>query len=304
MASIIVGENLTKHYGDFTAVDSVNFSIDEGQLFGFLGPNGAGKTTIMKMIYCFVTVTSGKLTVSNIDVSKHPRRVKEILGIVPQEDNLDPDLTTFENLVTYSRYYGIPTKEAKKRAKELLKFFSLDEKNSQAVEELSGGMKRRLTLARGLINNPRIIILDEPTTGLDPQARHLVWQKMRELKRKGITILLTTHYMDEATYLCDRLVLIDHGKFIAEGIPNDLIKQLPGKMVVEIQEVDDEIKSVLESKLEGYVHESFGDTIYIFSDDTRAFLDSLKEIRLPRVIERQSNLEDLFLKLTGRILRD
>ncbi|PJA26917.1 MAG: ABC transporter [candidate division Zixibacteria bacterium CG_4_9_14_3_um_filter_46_8] len=304
MTAIITGKNLTKRYGDITAVDSVNFAIEQGELFGFLGPNGAGKTTIMKMIYCFVSVTSGQLRVKGMDVMNKPRGVKKILGVVPQEDNLDPDLTTYENLITYSRYYGISKKDAVARARELLEFFSLNVKNQSAVMELSGGMKRRLTLARGLINDPEILILDEPTTGLDPQARHLVWQKLRELKRKGITILLTTHYMDEATYLCDRLVMIDNGKFIAEGPPMELIRKLPGRMVIELQEIEGQVYESLKPLIENEVYEYFGDTIYIFTNDPKPILDSLAEMNLPRVIERYANLEDLFLKLTGRSLRE
>ena len=304
MTAIITGKNLTKRYGDITAVDSVNFAIEQGELFGFLGPNGAGKTTIMKMIYCFVSVTSGQLRVKGMDVMNKPRGVKKILGVVPQEDNLDPDLTTYENLITYSRYYGISKKDAVARARELLEFFSLNVKNQSAVMELSGGMKRRLTLARGLINDPEILILDEPTTGLDPQARHLVWQKLRELKRKGITILLTTHYMDEATYLSDRLVMIDNGKFIAEGPPMELIRKLPGRMVIELQEIEGQVYESLKPLIENEVYEYFGDTIYIFTNDPKPILDSLAEMNLPRVIERYANLEDLFLKLTGRSLRE
>ncbi|MBD3170181.1 MAG: ATP-binding cassette domain-containing protein [candidate division Zixibacteria bacterium] len=304
MSPIIRGQNVVKKYGDFTAVNNVSFDIESGSLFGFLGPNGAGKTTIMKMIYCFVTVTSGRLTVDGKDVMQNPRGVKEILGVVPQEDNLDPDLTTYENLLTYARYYGIPKRIVARRAEELLDFVSLDKKDDSPVEELSGGMKRRLTLARGLINEPRILILDEPTTGLDPQARHLVWQKMRELKRRGITILLTTHYMEEAAYLCDELVLIDHGEFIARGNPDDLIKELPGESVVELHDVRNEDKAKIESRLNDYENECFGDTIYVYADSSRKVMDNLNGFTFARVIERKTNLEDLFLRLTGRSLRD
>ncbi|MBD3234239.1 MAG: ATP-binding cassette domain-containing protein [candidate division Zixibacteria bacterium] len=304
MSAIIVGEKLTKKYNRLVAVDSVDFSIEEGELFGFLGPNGAGKTTIMKMIYCFVYVTSGKLTVKGIDVMENPRKVKELLGVVPQEDNIDPDLTTYENLITYSRYYGIPKKVAQRRAGELLELFSLDMKNTTPVEHLSGGMKRRLILARGLINDPQVLILDEPTTGLDPQARHLVWQKLRELKRRGITILLTTHYMDEASYLCDRLVMIDHGEFIAEGAPGKLVSQIPGKMVVELQEIDEALFEKIEPIVGGNTYERYGDSVYIFTDQPKPIIEELSELNLPRVIERYTDLEDLFLKLTGRSLRE
>jgi lipooligosaccharide transport system ATP-binding protein len=301
---VITAKNLTKRYGKFTAIDNVDFEIYEGEVFGFLGPNGAGKTTIMKMIYCFVSVTSGELLVEGIDVIKNPRQVKQVLGVIPQEDNLDPDLTTYENLITYSRYYSIPGPVAHRRAGELLEFVSLDMRNKSPVQELSGGMRRRLTLARGLINDPRIIVMDEPTTGLDPQARHLVWSKIRQLKRRGITILLTTHYMEEAAQLCDRLVLIDNGKFIAQGKPSELIAMLPGDMIVELQGVDDKDFEKVRAELNGFECDYFGDTIYIFSDNTQKIKRAISGVDYTGIVERQTNLEDLFLRMTGRSLRE
>ncbi len=202
---IIKAEGLVKRYGELTAVDGVSFYVEEGEMFGFLGPNGAGKTTTMKMVQCVSPKTSGKLEVFGMDVSEHPREIKKDMGVVPQENNLDPDFTVYENLRNYSRYFDIPPKEAEKRIEELLDFMQLLDKKNVMSESLSGGMKRRLVLARALLNNPRLIVLDEPTVGLDPQARHLIWDKLRSLKKRGVTIVLTTHYLDEAEKLCDSL---------------------------------------------------------------------------------------------------
>lgn len=252
MESIVLAENLTKKFGDFTAVDSVSFGVNKGVLFGFLGPNGAGKTTTMRMIYCVSPKTSGKLKVAGIDVDKNPRRIKEVIGVVPQENNLDPDFTVFENLMVYSRYFSIPKVEARKRAQELLEFFQLDEKKDVIIERLSTGMKRRLILARALLNNPRILVLDEPTVGLDPQARHMIWQRLRELRAEGVTILLTTHYMEEAEELCDHLVIIDNGKIIAEGKPRSLVEKHIEGDVLEIT-TNENIASYLEENHGSYI---------------------------------------------------
>jgi lipooligosaccharide transport system ATP-binding protein len=214
---LIEATGLTKKFGDLTAVDGIDFKIFKGECFGFLGPNGAGKTTTMKMIHCVLPLTSGKLTVAGMDVTKNGREIKKMIGVAPQENNLDPDFTVFHNLIVYARYFDIPRAEAEKRAEELLRFVQLEEKRNVIIEHLSAGMKRRLILARSLINEPQILILDEPTTGLDPQARHLIWDKIRSLRKQEVTIVLTTHYMDEAAQLCDRLIIMDHGKIIEEG---------------------------------------------------------------------------------------
>ena len=221
---IVMARDLVKRYGDFTAVNSISFSVKSGECFGLLGPNGAGKTTTIKMINCVSPVTEGILTVDGMDVQDHPREVKSILGVVPQEDNLDPDLSVRQNLRAYARYFDMPKDVAEKRIDEALHLFQLFERQNDRLDVLSGGMKRRLTIARGLLNQPRILVLDEPTTGLDPQARHLVWQKLRGLRAQGVTMLLTTHYMDEAAHLCDRIVIIDRGKIIEEGTPDGLIE--------------------------------------------------------------------------------
>jgi len=211
----VSAKELTKDYNSFRAVDHIDFEISSAECFGFLGPNGAGKTTVMRMIYCFLPVTSGALTVLGLDVAKHPSEIKARTGVMPQENNLDPDLSVFENLVVYARYFDIPKKVSSGRARELLDFVELQEKAGFNIKNLSGGMRQRLLLARSLINNPEILILDEPTTGLDPHSRHAVWEKMGHLKSKGTTLILTTHYMEEAEKLCDRVAIMDSGKIVA-----------------------------------------------------------------------------------------
>lgn len=300
---IIEAFHLTKKYGGLAAVDGIDFSIQPGEVFGFLGPNGAGKTTTMKMIYCFIQPTSGQLTVSGLDVTTQQRKIKAILGVVPQDNNLDPDLTVYGNLITYSRYFELPRSVAKKRAEEFLELMQLSEKRTVVIDELSGGMKRRLVLARGLINNPRILILDEPTVGLDPQARHLIWQKVRQFKSQGISIILTTHYMDEAAYLCDRLVIMNQGKILAEGKPEELIEKYVGEEVVELKGVNsDQIPQLLERYKPSYHCEQFGDSFYIYTQDGESILSSLREVKVDKIIHRDADLEDVFLRLTGRSL--
>jgi lipooligosaccharide transport system ATP-binding protein len=212
---VIKAQGLTKKYDQFIAVDHIDFEVYKGECIGFLGPNGAGKTTTVRMIYCFSPVTEGELTVAGMNVSTHARQVKSLIGVSPQEDNLDPDFSVIKNLEVYARYFDIPKKEAAKRALELIRFFQLTEKRDASIPQLSGGMKRRLIMARALINEPKILLLDEPTTGLDPQGRHLVWDEIRTLRKQGVTIILTTHYMDEAAVLCDRILIIDNGKIIS-----------------------------------------------------------------------------------------
>ncbi len=236
MAEVVVAEKLVKNYDEFRAVDSIGFSIHQGECFGFLGPNGAGKSTTMRMIHCASPLTSGRLSVLDMDVQVEPRRIKALIGVAPQENNLDPDFSVIKNLTVYARYFNMDKAVALKRSEELLEFMQLTEKRDEMMESLSGGMKRRLIIARALINEPRILILDEPTTGLDPQARHLIWERIRELKRKGVTVILTTHYMDEAEKLCDRLVIMDKGKIVVEGTPRKLIEERVGAEVVEIDE--------------------------------------------------------------------
>jgi lipooligosaccharide transport system ATP-binding protein len=303
MKPIIVAKSLVKKYDDLTAVDNIDFEIAEGEAFGFLGPNGAGKTTTMKMIYCFVPPTSGKLEVAGYDVTQNPRKIKSLLGVVPQDDSLDPDLTVLGNLITYSRYYEVPRKIAIERSNALLEMMSLSEKRNVVIDDLSGGMKRRLLIARGLINNPRILILDEPTTGLDPQARHMVWSKLRELKDSGITIILTTHYMEEAARLCDRLVMMNNGTILEEGSPNELIKKHIGQEVFEVDYVDEALFDKIKAALgDNQSIEHYSDRVYIYTRSASETAMQLQHLGLRAVTERKADLEDVFLKLTGRTL--
>src|SRR3972149_1201348 len=236
---VIEAKSLIKKFGDLMAVDTISFRVFKGECFGFLGPNGAGKTTTIKMVNCVLPLTAGKLTVAVMDVMKQGREIKKMIGVAPQEDNLDPDFTVLHNLIVYARYFDIPKVEATRRAEELLRFVQLEEKRNVLIDQLSSGMKRRLILARALINEPQILILDEPTTGLDPQGRHLIWDKVRGLQRQGVTIVLTTHYMEEAAQLCDRTLIMDHGKIIEQGKPAELVRKHVG---VDVLEVDNDKK--------------------------------------------------------------
>lgn len=304
MASVIVAEGLTKRYGDLTAVDNVSFSIEEGECFGFLGPNGAGKTTTMKMIQCVSPKTGGRLEVAGLDVEAHPQEIKRLLGVMPQVNNLDPDFTTYENLIVYSRYFDIPKFEREKRAERLLKFVQLHDKRDTKIEKLSGGMQRRLLLARAMINDPKILILDEPTVGLDPQARHLIWEKLRSLKREGVTVILTTHYMDEAAHLCDRLVIMDYGKILTEGKPNALIKEHIGNGLLEVKR-SPEILTWLQQNVEPSDFEVVGEIVRVFTDIPKELMARLlNQFKIEWVTMRAGTLEDVFLKLTGRGLRE
>jgi lipooligosaccharide transport system ATP-binding protein len=299
---IVIARDLVKRYGDFTAVNSISFSVKSGECFGLLGPNGAGKTTTIKMINCVSPVTSGILTVDGMDVQEHPREVKAILGVVPQGDNLDPDLSVRQNLRAYARYFDMPKEVAEQRIDEILHLFQLFDRQNDRLDVLSGGMKRRLTIARGLLNQPRILVLDEPTTGLDPQARHMVWQKLRGLRSQGVTMLLTTHYMDEAAHLCDRIVVIDRGKIIEEGTPDGLIEKHAGRDVIEVQLGDHDAAPVIHELLrhDGLNVERFEDILYIFPASADDFDPKKIEEHAERIVYRRANLEDVFLKLTGR----
>jgi len=280
----------------------VAFSVEEGEVFGFLGPNGAGKTTTMRMIQCISPMTSGKLEVFGMDVNRHQREIKFNMGVVPQENNLDPDFTVYENLLVFSRYFDIPEAEARRRVEELLEFVHLEEKRDTMTESLSGGMKRRLVLARALINRPRMLILDEPTVGLDPQSRHLMWDKLKGLKKEGVTIVLTTHYLEEASQLCDRLVIMDNGKILVEGSPEEMISENIGPAIVETEAVPGVI-SCLDNHQANY--EILGEEVQIYTDNPQEVTDHLlSECELTSVTARASTLEDVFLKLTGRKLRE
>ena len=302
---IIRAEALTRRYGDLYAVAGLDFEVAEGEFFGLLGPNGAGKTSTIKMIACVQDVTSGLLTVAGHDVRTYDREVKSLVGVVPQDDNLDQDLTVRRNLEVYARYYSVPKPEARRRIADGLALMQLEEKADAPIHALSGGMKRRLVIARALVNEPRVLILDEPTTGLDPQARHLVWRKLRLLRERGVTILLTTHYMDEAENLCDRLIIMDQGKALAEGRPRDLIRQHAGREVLELHLSPEENAAVVERLVpmlgEGGRVEQVEDITYAYGIDESHYRMVEAIASDPyRVIFRRANLEDVFLTLTGR----
>ncbi len=302
MTAIIDAQDLRKNFGDLVAVDGISFSVKKGEIFGFLGPNGAGKTTTMKMIACVSPRTSGILSVFGMDPDMQPADIKKRLGVVPQETNLDPDFTCFGNLFTYSDYFDIPSNSAHKRSDELLEFVQLQEKRNVEVEKLSGGMKRRLILARALVNNPDLLILDEPTIGLDPQARHLIWEKLKTLQAQGNTIVLTTHYLDEAARLCNRLVIMDKGKILVKGAPAELVKQYVGEEIVEVEN-STEVLSCL--AVHNIPHEITGDTVQIATGSSREIAKILLDSCQPKkMLTRLATLEDVFLKLTGRTLRD
>ncbi|HYO48109.1 MAG TPA: ATP-binding cassette domain-containing protein [Gemmatimonadota bacterium] len=302
---LVRASGLVKAYAAEPVVKGIDFEVRRGECLGFLGPNGAGKTTTINMICCFVAVGSGTLEVFGRPVAGNSREIKRRLGVVSQDNNLDPDLTVIKNLLVYGRYFGIPRERRLKRAEELLEFMQLDEKRDSHIRQLSGGMRRRLTLARALISNPELLILDEPSTGLDPQARHVVWQKLRALKRAGVTMLLTTHYMEEAAQLCDRVLIMDEGWIIARGTPQGLIDEHIGAEVVELYSTDPshaEAVGLLE-KAADHV-ERAGDEVYGFfrqGERARALLPALAE---HHVVHRRATLEDVFLRLTGRELRE
>jgi len=303
----LAARGLKKSYGDFEAVKSVDFQVYRGECFGFLGPNGAGKTTTMMMIYGAAIPTGGELKVVGMDVRRSEREVKRRIGVVPQENNLDEDLKVKENLIVYGRYFDLPRKLVRKRAAELLEFVQLSERADAKVEQLSGGMKRRLLIARALINDPDLVVLDEPTTGLDPQARHLVWDKLRELTGEGKTLVLTTHYMDEAAQLCDRLCIMEGGRIIVEGSPREMISEHVSSEVLEIRAASHDLKKLtaaVESAADSV--DSIGGSIYVYTPDAESVTRKVRESGIPvsNVLHRQASLEDVFLKLTGRRLVD
>lgn len=304
-APVISARNLTKKYKDFTAVDAISFDIAPGESFGFLGPNGAGKSTTMRMIGAVSTRTGGDLSVIGLDPNDYGPEIRSQLGVVPQEDNLDSELKVRDNLIVYGRYFGLPHSYLGPKADELLEFAQLTDKAKARVDDLSGGMKRRLTIARALINNPRIMMLDEPTTGLDPQARHILWDRLFRLKEQGTTLVLTTHYMDEAEQLCDRLVVIDKGTIMAEGSPSALIKQYSTREVLELRFGSTRNADAAE-KLEvlGERIEVLPDRILVYSDNGDAAMQKVSDMGLNPItsLVRRSSLEDVFLRLTGRSL--
>ncbi|WP_207454628.1 ABC transporter ATP-binding protein [Herbiconiux sp. SYSU D00978] len=302
---VIRASNLVKKYKDFAAVGGIDFEIAPGESFGFLGPNGAGKSTTMRMIGAVSTRTGGELEILGLDPDKYGPEVRSQLGVVPQQDNLDVDLRVRDNLIVYGRYFGLPTRTIAPRADELLGFAQLSDRAKARVEDLSGGMKRRLTIARALINDPKILLLDEPTTGLDPQARHILWDRLFRLKEQGTTLVLTTHYMDEAEQLCDRLVVVDKGSIMAEGSPADLIRRFSSREVLEVRfggGRNEEVASQLGGI--GDRHEVLPDRILVYSQDGEAELSRIHQLGLKPItsLVRRSSLEDVFLRLTGRSL--
>ena len=302
---LIHARGLVKRFGSFTAVDGIDFDVVAGEAFGFLGPNGAGKTSTMRMIGCASPITAGELTVLGLDPRTHASVIKARLGVVPQHDNLDAEITVRENLLMYARYFDVPSAVARRRAEELLDFVQLAERADAAVEPLSGGMKRRLTIARALINEPDVILLDEPTTGLDPQARHAIWDRLYRLKRRGATLLLTTHYMDEAEQLCDRLVIMDAGKIIAEGSPRQLIERYSTREVLELR-MPDEARAGLDGSLAALADrvQELPDRLQLYTSDAEHLLERVRAMGLPldSALVRRTTLEDVFLQLTGHTL--
>lgn len=304
---VIEAIDLTKKFGDFTAVDSISFEVAPGESFGLLGPNGAGKSTTMRMIGGTSLRTSGSLRVLGLDPEARGPEVRASLGVVPQQDSLDEELRTRANLIVYGRYFGLPLSYLKPKAEELLEFAQLSEKANEKVNALSGGMKRRLTIARGLINEPKILLLDEPTTGLDPQARHVLWDRLFRLKEQGVTLVLTTHFMDEAEQLCDRLIVIDHGRIVAEGAPQDLIRRYATREVVELR-FGSERNAAMQVELTDLAEamEVLPDRILLYTHNGESVADEVGRRGLAPLtsLVRRSSLEDVFLRLTGRSLVD
>ena len=302
---LIVARGLTKTYGDFVAVDGIDFDVAKGESFGFLGPNGAGKSTTMRIIGATSVRTSGTLTILGKDPEINGPQIRAHLGVVPQQDNLDSELTVSENIFIYGRYFGLSSSFINKKIPELLEFAQLEEKKDTKVEALSGGMKRRLTIARSLVSEPDILMLDEPTTGLDPQARHILWDRLFRLKEQGVTLLITTHYMDEAEQLCDRLIVMDKGKIMAENSPAQLIKDYSTKEVLEVRFGSDrnqEMVEILRPLAERI--EVLPDRILLYAEDGEQLLEQItaKDIHPNTSLVRRSSLEDVFLRLTGRTL--
>jgi lipooligosaccharide transport system ATP-binding protein len=305
-AALIHARGLLKRFGDLTAVDAIDFDVQKGEAFGFLGPNGAGKSSTMRMIGCVSPPSGGTLRILGLDPVRNGSEIRARLGVVPQQDTLDTELTVRENVIIYGRYFGLSRKEVRIRADRLLEFVQLSERANDRVEPLSGGMKRRLTIARSLVNDPEVLLLDEPTTGLDPQARHVVWDRLFRLKQQGVTLVLTTHYMDEAEQLCDRLVVMDRGKIAEEGSPVELIQRLSSREVVELRFAQD-VPKVDEHVFNGQVSriEVLPDRLLLYTDDGDALVPIVHErLRPQSVLVRRSSLEDVFLRLTGRTLVD
>jgi len=300
---VIEADQLRKSYGPFTAVDGVTLRVRRGECFGILGPNGAGKTTSIRMLYGFTPRSGGTLRLFGRDIDREPRAVRARLGVCQQENNLDPDLTVQQNLELFASYFDMPRRQARERAARLLDFIALGHRRHANVPTLSGGMMRRLVLARALINNPELLILDEPTTGLDPQARHQIWHRLEELKRGGLTILLTTHYMEEAARLCDRLMIMDHGRILVEGRPQELVLRHIGREVIEVAMPGGAVRRFVQEQ--GLAHEDLGHRLIVYGREGDALYHRLVESHCREGCAlRPATLEDVFLRLTGRELRE
>lgn len=300
---ILEARNLRKTFGAFVAVEGVSFELRSGECLGLLGPNGAGKTSTIRMVYGFSPMTSGSLEIFGMDMQSHWRVIKYGIGVCQQENNLDPDLTVLQNLEVFASYFDISGKEARERARELLEFMGLDHRVDSKVTELSGGMMRRLVLARALLNRPELLILDEPTAGLDPQSRHQVWERLESLRSDGLSILMTTHYMDEAARLCDRLIIMDQGKILVQGSPPDLVREHVGRDVVEVKDPGDNLRNFV--KEHGLRHEDLEHRLIIYGNEgDRLFERIVQPYCSENCVLRSSTLEDVFLVLTGRELRE
>ncbi|MEJ2660269.1 MAG: ABC transporter ATP-binding protein [Desulfobacteraceae bacterium] len=300
---VIEARTVVKRYGEFTAVDGVSFTVESGEFFGLLGPNGAGKTSAIRMMYGFSPVTSGRMLVFGLDIVSDWRRIRSRLGVCQQDNTLDPDLTVEQNLLLYARYYEMDRSVARERADALLGFFALSHKRQAKVAELSGGLARRLQLARAMIADPELLILDEPTTGLDPQSRHQLWDRLDELKKRGLTMVLTTHYMDEAESLCDRLLIMDHGRILAQGRPRDLIAEHAADSVIEIEGPVADLRGFVRDR--SVRHDDLGDRIIVYAEADGLLEREVREkFCSASCLFRPGNLEDVFLRLTGRELRE
>lgn len=305
MEPVIEATGLKKTFGDLVAVDGLSFAVESGECFGILGPNGAGKTSTIRMIYGFSPMTAGDLNVFGMDIRRHYRAVKSRIGVCQQENNLDPDLTVIQNLEVYAGFFNVPRREARRRALELLSFMSLENRRDTRAMELSGGMMRRLVIARALINNPDLLILDEPTSGLDPQSRHQVWDRLEGLRSRGLSILLTTHYMDEAARLCDRLIIMDKGKLLVEGSPRDLVERFAGRHVIEVAEPTEDLRAWVRER--GLQSDDLGHRLIVFGNGSESeglFREIAGRCPGDGCLLRMATLEDVFLKLTGRELRE
>ena len=307
-APMIDARGLVKRFDDFVAVDGIDVEVEPGEFFGFLGPNGAGKTSTMRMIGCVSPVTDGHLRVLGLDPASDGPEIRSRLGVVAQDDNLDSELTVFDNLIVYGRYFDLPRREIATRAEELLAFAQLTDRRHDKVDPLSGGMKRRLSIARALVNRPELLLLDEPTTGLDPQARHLLWERLYQLKSEGVTQVLTSHYMDEAEQLCDRLVIMDEGRVVACGSPRELISAHATREVVELRFADDRARADAVERIDGLADqvEQLADRVLLYTADGDAVLGQLDHLAPAptATLVRRSSLEDVFLRLTGRSLEE